>query len=164
MSASSDRRFVIVLAGVLGGLVSIALALIVIASLTTRGVEGQPGLQTARLSERLAPLAAVATEATAQPTNAASAAGSGAPALSGAQVVQQVCSACHSAGVLGAPKIGDGANWGARFKAAGGVDGLAQVALHGKGNMPPKGGDAALTEDQVKVAVQYMLAQSGIKH
>ena len=50
----------------------------------------------------------------------------------------KVCSACHTAGINGAPKIGDHAAWGPRI--AQGKDTLYKNALAGKGNMPPKGG------------------------
>lgn len=164
MTVSSDRRFLIVFAVVLGVLVTLALVLIVLASLTTRGIEDHPRLRSARLSQRLAPLAEAATAAAApsQPAATAGPSAGGAPALSGQQVVQQVCSACHGAGLLGSPKIGDHANWAARFKAAGGLDGLVKVALQGKGNMPPKGGNSALTQDEIKGAIQYMLSHSQV--
>jgi len=77
-------------------------------------------------------------------------------------VVAQVCAACHGAGVLGAPKIGDKAAWSARKAAAGGVDGLATSAEKGKNSMPPRGGRADLSDDEVKAAVQEMLKQTGV--
>ena len=70
--------------------------------------------------------------------------------------------ACHGAGVAGAPKLGDKADWGPRI--AQGNDTLYQHAIQGfqgkKGVMPPKGGNTALPDDQVKAAVDYMVSQA----
>jgi cytochrome c5 len=58
--------------------------------------------------------------------------------------------------VAGAPKIGDKAAWAARLKA--GKDALYASALKGKGAMPPKGGNASLSDEAVKAAVDHLLA------
>lgn len=75
---------------------------------------------------------------------------------------KKTCAMCHSSGVGGAPKVGDAADWGAR--AGKGTDQLYTHAIAGftgeKGMMPPKGGNAALTDDEVKAAVDYMVAKS----
>jgi cytochrome c5 len=80
-------------------------------------------------------------------------------AAAGKQVFEGTCVACHGAGVAGAPKFGDKAAWGPRV--AKGLPTLEQHALHGfqgkSGFMPPKGGNASLTDDQVKSAVMYMV-------
>jgi len=65
------------------------------------------------------------------------------------------CAACHGTGVLGAPKSGDAAAWKAR--AAGGMQVLLKNAITGKGAMPPKGGNAALTDAQLLAAIQHMM-------
>lgn len=78
---------------------------------------------------------------------------------SGEEVYGAACSACHMAGVAGAPKTGDKEVWGPRFEQ--GIDTLYASALNGKGAMPPKGGQAALSEEEVKGAVEYILAQAG---
>jgi cytochrome c5 len=67
-----------------------------------------------------------------------------------------VCSACHIAGVANAPKLGDKAAWAPRLAA--GVDGLTASVIKGKGAMPPKGGAAAASDAEIKVAVDYMVA------
>jgi cytochrome c5 len=72
------------------------------------------------------------------------------------------CMACHAAGVAGAPKLGDKANWGPRI--AQGNDTLYTHALKGfqgkAGMMPPKGGNMSLKDEDVKAAVDYMVSQS----
>lgn len=67
----------------------------------------------------------------------------------------QVCSACHAAGVAGAPKVGDKAAWAPRVGA--GVDGLTASAIKGKGAMPPKGGAASASDADIKAVVSYMV-------
>lgn len=76
----------------------------------------------------------------------------------GASVYQASCSACHAAGVAGAPKVGDAAAWSARIRA--GANALYASAIKGKGAMPAKGGNAALADADVRAAVDFMLAQS----
>ncbi|MHC0505070.1 MULTISPECIES: c-type cytochrome [Achromobacter] len=77
----------------------------------------------------------------------------------GEQVFAAVCTACHTAGVAGAPKVGDNAAW-APFITAG-YDAMMNVALHGKGGMPAKGGNPTLSDYEVARAVVYMANKSG---
>lgn len=77
-------------------------------------------------------------------------------AADGQKVYQQACVACHAAGVAGAPKLGDKAAWAPRLGA--GAAGLTASVIKGKGAMPPKAGNAALAEADIKAAVDYMLA------
>jgi cytochrome c5 len=105
-----------------------------------------------------APAAAPAAVAAATPAPAAAPAAAApvqtAAAGNGQAVYQQVCVACHAAGVAGAPKFGDKAAWAPRI--AQGLPALYNSALKGKGAMPPKGGSAAPDND-VKAAVDYMV-------
>ncbi|NKJ47349.1 cytochrome c5 family protein [Burkholderia sp. SG-MS1] len=73
----------------------------------------------------------------------------------GKALYQQVCQACHAAGVLNAPKFGDKEAWAPRLKEP--MDTVYNYALHGKGAMPPKGGSSASDAD-VKAAVDYMVS------
>jgi cytochrome c5 len=76
----------------------------------------------------------------------------------GKSVFNKTCALCHAAGVAGAPKPGDKADWGPRI--AQGMDVLNKHAIEGftgaKGQMPPKGGSTTLSDDEVKAAVKYM--------
>lgn len=76
---------------------------------------------------------------------------------SGKDVYTKVCATCHATGLAGAPRYGNSTDWGPRV--AGGVAGLYQSALKGtpKG-MPAKGGHLTLPDNEVKAAVDYMLA------
>jgi cytochrome c5 len=75
-------------------------------------------------------------------------------------VIAKHCNACHSTGLLGAPKIGDAAAWGERAKKEGGLDGLLAKAISGINAMPPKGTCADCSDADLKGAIQKM---SGLK-
>ena len=92
--------------------------------------------------------------AAAAPAGAAAAAP--AKAADGKTTYDTVCTACHSTGAAGAPKLGDKAAWKPRL--AQGVNTLYASALKGKGAMPPKGGNTATPDAAVKAAVDYMAA------
>lgn len=79
---------------------------------------------------------------------------------SGEEIFNGVCTACHTTGVLEAPKLGDKTAWELRM--ANGFDALLASAIKGKGNMPAKGGDASLSDDDVQATVIYMLEKAGI--
>jgi cytochrome c5 len=100
-----------------------------------------------------APAAAAAamTVAAVAPAAAAPAAA----AVDGEAVYKQACSACHAVGAAGAPKSGDKAAWAPRIKK--GEEALVASALKGIGIMPPKGGNASLTEAQIRAAVAYQI-------
>jgi cytochrome c len=79
--------------------------------------------------------------------------------LTGEEVFNMACMACHGAGVAGAPKMGDKAAWAPRI--AKGIETLHKHALEGfKGNsgfMPPKGGRADFTDKSVMNGVDFMV-------
>jgi cytochrome c5 len=77
--------------------------------------------------------------------------------MTGEEVYQKSCAMCHNSGVAGAPKLGDKDAWEERATEK---DELYQTAIHGKGAMPAKGGNAALNDDEVKSAVDYMIEKS----
>ena len=81
-------------------------------------------------------------------------------ARSGEAVFNAVCTSCHSAGVLGAPKIDDKAAWEPRT--AQGLDGLMKNAINGIRSMPARGGDPTLTDEEVQNAIIYMTGKAGI--
>lgn len=73
----------------------------------------------------------------------------------GATVYNTVCGACHNNNVAGAPNPTDKAAWAARL--ATGKEALYNSAIAGKNAMPPKGGAADLSDDEIKGAVDYLL-------
>ena len=74
-------------------------------------------------------------------------------AADGKEVYNKSCAACHTAL---SPKLGDKAAWEPRLKQ--GSDALVAAVVKGKGAMPAKGGNASLSEADIKVAVDYMVA------
>jgi cytochrome c5 len=111
-----------------------------------------------------APATAAAPAAVAAPAAAAAAApaavvAAAAPAAAaapdGAGVYKIYCSACHMTGAAGAPKSGDKAAWAPRIKKGESV--LVASVIKGLGNMPPRGGNPALTDDQIRAAVVYQI-------
>ncbi len=79
---------------------------------------------------------------------------------SGETVYTENCSACHGAGIAGAPKVGDQAAWTDRITQDQSV--IYEHAIKGyqgsAGFMPAKGGCAACTDEEVKSAVDHMLS------
>jgi cytochrome c5 len=79
--------------------------------------------------------------------------------LDGEAVYKAACTACHGAGIAGAPKTGDQGAWAARLEQ--GMDTLVEHAIKGfqgqAGYMPARGGHVNLTDEQVRDAVQYMV-------
>jgi cytochrome c5 len=115
------------------------------------------------VAERIKPVGeiAVAAAQTGQaPAQQAVAAAT--PERDGQQVYQAGCVACHDAGIAGAPKVGDKGQWAKRV--AKGLGTLYASAVNGvqgsAGVMPPKGGNLALSDAEVKAAVDYMVGRS----
>lgn len=179
MTASHDRKFFDTFMLVLGILVGVAIALIILARLiaanTSVPAHREDPLAQKEVVSRIAPIARVAVagqdnSTLAAPAAAPAAAGGAAPAaataagadLTGDQAFGQVCTACHTAGIAGAPKVGDKAAWAPRI--AQGVATLHKHALEGfqgkAGYMPPKGGRADLSDQSIMNAVEYMVSQS----
>ena len=79
---------------------------------------------------------------------------------SGEDVYKAQCSACHAAGLVGAPKFGDADAWGPRIKT--GFEALAHSAIGGKGAMGAQGG-GAFSDTEIGLAVVYMANAAGAK-
>lgn len=105
---------------------------------------------------------AATAPAPASPAAAAAPATASAENTVGKSVYGKVCALCHAAGVAGAPKPGDKADWGPRIAQGDAL--LYKHALEGftgaKGVMPARGTGASLTDDEVKAAVRYMVDAS----
>lgn len=76
-------------------------------------------------------------------------------APNGETVYKQNCAMCHASGVAKAPKFGDKDAWEPRI--ATGRDALLKSVLNGKGVMPPKGGNAKLTDEEAAAAMDHMI-------
>ncbi len=172
MSASHDRKFFDTFMLVLGILVGVTVALIILARIiaanTSVAYKADDPVFERQVEERIRPVARVAVAGadnsalappTAAPAAGAAAGATAAADLSGEQVYNQACVACHGAGVAGAPKFGDKAAWAPRI--AQGVDTLHAHALQGfqgkSGFMPPKGGRTDLSDQSVMNGVDYLV-------
>jgi len=72
-------------------------------------------------------------------------------AAEGQTIFAANCAMCHQ--VL-APKLGDKSAWERVIK--GGEDALVASVINGKGSMPPRAGKPALSDSDIKAAVEYM--------
>jgi cytochrome c5 len=77
----------------------------------------------------------------------------------GRRVYVEVCAACHTNGVAGAPRYGDHRDWEKRLPRGRGD--LMRSVFKGKGAMPPKGGNPSVSDAEAILATEYMLA--GVK-
>jgi cytochrome c5 len=164
VSNQDDKVFIKQFSGILIALVvfTVAMALIgwfVQGKLTP---SDNPSRTTMK-EERIAPVGGVFTGAAGEqavveavPAAAVVSAGAFDGSLDGAMLYNSVCMACHTTGAAGAPIPGTDV-WAER--AAKGLDALVAAATNGINAMPPKGGRTDLSDDQVKAAVEFMLAQ-----
>lgn len=74
-------------------------------------------------------------------------------------VYDATCAACHASGALGAPKFENKGDWGPRLSQ--GFDTLVKHAIEGIRQMPPRGGNADLSDVEVARAVAYMANSAG---
>jgi cytochrome c5 len=147
------RSFITVLAA----LVVVAFVVYFIADIITSDIETGGEERQARIEENIKPVGQV-NVGSAQVSSAVTETEAAGP-RSGDQVYNASCLACHSAGVAGAPVLGDQAAWAPR--AAKGIDGLLATAISGLNAMPPKGTCADCSDQELKAAIEYMLSQSG---
>ena len=111
------------------------------------------------VSERIKPIAqvnigeppvVVAAVVTAEPAT------SGASGDAGAKIVKNTCALCHRTGMMNSPKLGDAEGWAPRIEQ--GIETLYSNAINGFNMMPARGGNAGLSDGDVKAAVDHMLS------
>mgnify|MGYP001815797733 FL=1 len=174
MSAEHDRKFFDVFMIVLGALVGCAVGIYGLAQVIANQTQGRFVVEDAiyqqQIVDRISPVSRVAIAGRdnshlavrAAPAAAPAAAAAAAAPMTGEEVYNNACSACHAAGIAGAPKLGDAGAWSARI--AQGGDTLNSHAINGfqgsGGYMPPKGGRADLSDEAVIKAVQFMVDAS----
>jgi cytochrome c5 len=167
-----DQQFFDSFMLVVGILIGVAVGLFFLVRMIAIDTQGQfvlddPTVQAA-IDERIAPVGRV-IEAGSEELAAAVAAPVQMPeqvatVLSGPQVYNAACFACHSPpGVGGAPVIGDAAAWADRAAQDRAV--LIDHVINGyqgsAGFMPAKGGRVDLSDDEIISAMDYMLEQLG---
>ena len=173
--SKQDTHFINMFSLVIGALVALAIVFFVAARAIGAATQDKEVLSGPdyyhSVAARVAPLE---QEAVAGHNNAALAikpmagataqAGGGSSGLamptSGKGLFEQTCSACHGAGIAGAPKAGDKAAWASHI--AKGLPTLYDHALHGftgdTGTMPAKGGRTDVPDAMVEQAVNYMVS------
>ena len=169
--SKQDTHFFNVFSMVIGLLAVVAIALFAFARIVAGHTQERQMVLDAHyvksVKGRVEPFAAVAVagqdnSALAIKANPAPQGAAAAIPTNGTEVVNMACSACHGAGIAGAPKMGDQAAWAPRI--AKGKDMLYKHALGGfqgtAGVMPPKGGRVDLPDDLIKQAVDHMVEMS----
>jgi cytochrome c5 len=168
--SDQDNKIVDLILLTIGILIAVAVALFVISrnmgnETMTHMQMNDPEIQAA-INKRIEPLGQLVLDGETVADEAEVAAVVGAEAapalLTGPQVYNAACMACHGGGIAGAPKTGDAAVWAPRI--AQGMDTLNTNALNGlqgsAGFMPPKGGRADLSDEEIIAAVQYLVDQA----
>lgn len=165
-----DQKFFDMYSLVIGGLAAVCLAFFVLAMKMNDLAEGEfrehADVYLEAVTERIEPfgqvylpgddLAAggpqVAAAKQAEPVETA---------MTGPQVFNEACIACHGSGIAGAPVFGDAAAWAPRIEQ--GLEVLKEHAIDGytgsTGHMPPKGGRVDLSDEEVAAAVDYMVSE-----
>ena len=143
---------------VMGIVIAALLVLSLVIGGAARLLGGEPtiagdALMRKALLDRIQPLGAVRTSEEDMPEIVTAAVGVPGGEQTGEELVAGVCAACHLAGVGGAPKLDDAADWAARREA--GIDALVASVVNGKGTMPA-GGGSNYNEDEIRRAVQHM--------
>jgi cytochrome c5 len=165
--STSDQKFFDLFMVVIGALIGVALFLVVLARMVASDTQlawvKEDPAYLAEVDERIRPAGQVALpgESGAMANTATPAEAEAAPVaakLTGEQVYNAACFACHGSGVGGAPKLGDAGAWAPRI--AQGSATLNKHALEGfqgkLGYMPPKGGRVDLSDEEIIAAVEFM--------
>lgn len=165
MDQTEDARFLRKFSSIIIFFIVLTGALIVLAFYMTGDSGGE--LRQSKLAQveaRLRPVsgvrvgeegAAALAQAEAEEIAASPALAGAAGDIDGAAVYGGLCMSCHEAGVAGAPVRGSDA-MAMRLEEKG-IDTLVYNAINGIGIMPAKGGNPALTDDEIRAAVEYML-------
>jgi len=162
MNHKDDRAFIRQFTGVIVAFMVLTVVLIFVArSMHEQSSDGENPALAALAADRVAPVGAVrsgdegaAALAEAQAVAAAAAAPAEPVEVNGESVYNGLCMACHNAGVSGAPIPGSD-DMVARLNERG-IDLLVDHAINGFNAMPARGGNPALTDEQIRAAVEFM--------
>ena len=159
----NDNQFATTMMTILGVLVALTVLILIVANILMPGADySQDSLVQSSIEDRIKPAGTLAiagvtpvntSEVDTGDTNVAA---TDASASKSPADLYTACAVCHDSGVLNAPKLGDKAGWSARIGK--GADALYSSAINGTTNgMPPKGGRADFSDDDIKKVVDYML-------
>jgi cytochrome c5 len=160
MDHIEDRKFLRKFSAVIAGFVILTAALIALALSMKSDTDPNANPSQALLTEeRVKPVASVrvgeeGAAALAQVQQASAPAAAAGPA-DGEQVYNGLCMSCHGAGVAGAPIRGS--EQMAQRLDEKGVDTLVSSVINGLNVMPPRGGNPALTDEEIRAAVEFMI-------
>ena len=160
MDHKEDRAFMRQFSAVIVGFMVLTVALIFLARYMQPESDDSDNPNRAILAEqRTAPIGAVRSGEAGAAELAEAQAAAAVPAeevvVDGPSVYGSLCMACHDTGAAGAPL--KGSEQMAERLAERGMDGILNNAINGFNGMPAKGGNPALTDEQVKAAVEFML-------
>lgn len=130
--------------------------LVIVATLAVGWAMAETTSYEDEVADRLTPAGNVCVQGEPCETAGAVAAATSSGPKSGDEVYTSACAACHATGALNAPKLGDVAAWEPRI--AKGIETLYDHGINGFNQMPAKGGNASLSDDEVKAAVDHMVA------
>lgn len=156
-----DSQFATQLMVIMGILVALTIFIIILANAIIPDADySDDEVVRGNIEDRIAPIGNISTtdspaQAAATVVTAAATTAQAGDAELSAEQLYAPCGACHGAGVLNAPKLGDQAGWQDRLPK--GVDALYNSAINGIGAMPAKGGRADYSDDDIKKIVDYML-------
>jgi cytochrome c5 len=142
----------LILAVIYAFVVPIVVIVLLVMYVTTdhRPAAGSRGLTAEAIGERIRPVGMVQVKDASDLTTL----------KTGEQVFAAQCTACHTAGLVGSPKLGDAQAWAPRIKT--GYDALLHSALAGKGQMGAQGG-GDYADLEIGRAVVYMANKAGAK-
>jgi cytochrome c5 len=168
-SHATDKHFFDLFMVVIGVLIGVTFGLFILANYIAGKTQVVYVLQDKPVQEQVEaninPIAMVAVdgdEIAAEVAGEVATAEPVAAVLTGPQVYNQACLACHGAGVGGAPVVGEQAAWSGRIAQDTSV--LTDHVINGytgpAGYMPPKGGRVDLSDDEIIAAMNYMIEES----
>ena len=163
MNNKQDRAFVRQFSGVVAAFVVLTIVLIFVArGMQPEAEEDEVSGRAVLAEQRIVPVSAVRSgdAGAAELAEAAAAALTALPepeemVVDGPSVYNGLCAACHESGAANAPIRGS--DLMAQRLDERGMDGLVQNAINGINAMPARGGNPALTDEQIRAAVEYMV-------
>ena len=162
MEEQTDSTFIKNISIVIAILIVFTISIIFIArNIGFKDHQGDNPGSVERIEERIKPVAGVYTgEAGAAAIQEAATESTSEPAvafdgsLDAQMIYNSVCGVCHTTGAAGAPIPGSAAM---SERTAKGLDTLVASVINGLNAMPARGGRADLTDEQVQVAVEFMM-------